>query len=109
MQHVHHLLGQLDERLRRIAMAGPVIRVRVLDHVAAAVLQGVAKQRGEADQLVIGLVAADIEDDAERSELLGTGCEDLVWLVVRCFILQSWENWGIAVSNAIGRCLRLGS
>ena len=37
MQHVHHLLGQLDERLRRIDMAGPLIRVRVLDHVAVAI------------------------------------------------------------------------
>jgi len=41
----------------------------VLNHIAAAVLQRVTKQGAEADDLVVRLVTAVIQDDIEGAEL----------------------------------------
>ena len=57
-------------------MLDPVVGVHVFDHVAATILEGFrAEKRAEADDLLMSLVAAVIEDNIERSELPANFCE----------------------------------
>ncbi len=68
VQHVDHLFRQIDKSLGAVHMFDPVICVDVLDHVATIVIERRAEEGAKADDLMVRLVAAVIEDDIEWSE-----------------------------------------
>ena len=76
-------------------MLEPIIGVRILDHIAPTVFQRRSEQCAEADNLVVCLVAAIIEDDIERAKF----CGYLVEKIRVCLAADS--NVNIFVGNFV--------